>query len=405
MVTAKRGSILTKEEILYYMREHQPIEDRLFISPLLDQDQIRDTSIDLRLGPNFLVSQASRIGALDLVRLHHEGRGVLSDNYREVRVPYGQVFALHPGGSVMAGTLEYVGIPACLQGSVTLRASVSDLPLISRTTQVHPGHKGIVTLTLTSKAQFSVQLCPGLRVAQLQLQRIEDTIATPRTSRYHEMTKPVPTRLHVDEDLRYLGPTVEPIIIGLASTIAAGRTTAVGRLLNSHGFTFFSLVDMLKDEAIARGLPTGRAALQALGSTLRETHGDSYLAERLRNSRGWLSSRSTLVVVDSFKHEAEVKEFQKQRRFTLLGITASEQLRWTRLIQRRRQGEPDTFEAFREQDAIDRGLKGIPHGQQTDRLLEIADFVIENNGTIPEFLSELDRFVTKLLYPSTLQEA
>lgn len=304
----------------------------------------------------------------------------------------------------MAGTLEYVGIPTSLQGSVTLRASVSALPLISRAIQVHPGHKGIITLSLTNNAEFSVQLRPGMRVAQLQLQQTQGTIAMPRTSRYHEVTKPVPTRLHEDEDLRHLGPTVEPIIIGLASTIAAGRTTAVGHLLNSHGFMFFSLVDMLKTEALARGLPTGRAELQVLGSTLRETHGDSCLAERLRSSRRWLSSRSALVVVDSFKHAAEVREFRKQRRFTLLGVTASEQLRWKRLMERRRQGDPVTFEAFQQLDAVDRGLKGIPHGQQTDRLLEIADLVIENNGTLSEFFSELDRFATELLHPSTLRE-
>jgi len=337
------------------------------------------------------------------MRLHDEGKGVLSEGYRAVRVPYGQFFTLHPGGTVQAGTLEYLGIPADLQGSVTLRASVSDLPLSTRTTLVHPGHKGIVTLTLTSGAEFSVQLYPGLRVAQLQLQHLYGTISAPRASRYHQITHPIPTRLHEDEELQYLGPTVEPIIIGIASTIAAGRSTAI-QLLSSRGFAHFSLADVLKDEAIARGLSPGRAGLQALGSELRATRGDGYLAARLRTSPKWLSSTSTLVVVDSFKHEAEVKEFRKQRRFTLLGITAPEQERWSRVSQRCRPGEPDTLEAFRRQDAIDRGLVGALHGQQTDRLLEIADHVINNDGSIPDFLAKLDQFIKDVIYPSSVKK-
>lgn len=404
---AERGNILTREEILYYLMEHQPIEERLFVSPLLEKDQLGDTSLDLRLGHYFLVSQPSRLGVLDLISLHHVGRGVLGESYREVRVPYGQFFTIHPGTTVQAGTLEYLGIPAGLQGLVSLRASVAHLPISARATQVHPGHKGIVTLSLTSNAQFSIRLYPGIRVAELQLQRVYDTISMPRASRYHEMTKPVPTRLHEDKDLRYLGPTVEPIIIGIASSIAAGRTTAVGHLLDRHGFTLFSLGDMLKDEAVARGLPIGRSALQELGTELREIHGNAYLAARLRTSSRWLSSRATLVIVDSLKHEDEVEEFRKQRRFTLLGITAPQEKRWERLRNRRRQGDPESPEAFQQQDAIDRGLESTPHGQEVDRLLEIADSenedcLIDNSGTVTEFLSELDRFVMRLLYPSAV---
>ena len=116
------------------------------------------------------------------------------------------------------------------------------------------------------------------------------------------------------------------------------------------------------------------------------------------------------MIVDSFKHEAEVKEFRKQRRFALLRGIAPQEKRWERLRQLRRPGDPDSFEAFRQQDAIGRGLEGTPHGQQVDRLLKIADSaigdcVINNKGTIPEFLSELDRFVMRLHYPSVVRKA
>jgi len=399
-VPQSNSSILTRDEILYYLSARQPVHERLFVSPLLEREQVGDTSVDLRLGHHFLVSQPSRLGVLDLIDLHNEGKGILSDNYREVRIPYGQFFTLHPASSVRVGTLEYLGIPYDLQGIVTLRASFSDLPIVANVAQVHPGHKGIVTLSLTSNAEFSIRLYPGARMAELQLQRLDPCIAKPRKSRYHRMTKPVSTRLYEDRDLSYLGPTVEPIIIGFATTIAAGRTTAVGHLLDMHGFTFLSLADVLKSEAIARGIPTRREELQRLGTELRQLHGPAYLAEKFRTDPKWLSSKSALVIVDSFKNEAEVKEFRKQKRFTLLGIDAPEELRWERVRSRRRQGDPETYADFQYQDRVDRGLSGDAHGQQLERLLAIADRVIMNHGTVEAFLAQVDKAVADLLHPS-----
>jgi len=397
-------NILTRNEILDFLKPNRPIEHRLFVSPLLEQGQLGDTSIDLRLGHRFLVSESSRMGVLDLIDLHHEGRGVLRDNYQEVRVPYGHYFTLHPRSTVQVGTMEYLGIPVDLQGIVTPRASVSDVPIIANAAQVHPGHKGIVTLTLTSNAEFSIRLYPGFRVAELQLQYVDTPVEEPRTSRYHNIIGPVPTRLYEDRDLEYLGPTVEPIIIGIASTIAAGRTTAVGHLVERYGFGWFSLASVLKTEAIKLGIPTLRTRLQELGSHLRDEHGDAYLAVKLRTSRKWLGSTSTMVVVDSFKNVAEVEEFRKQKRFKLLGIDAPTELRWERVGQRRRQGDPITRENFLQQDTTDKGLDGSFHGQQLANLLLTADDVIVNDGTIPEFLEEIDRFVMNMLHPSTAQD-
>lgn len=400
----KKGepTILTREDFQAYMSPSRPIDHRLFISPLLEQEQLGDTSIDLRLGHGFLISAPSRLGVLDLISLHHEGSGTLRDNYTEIRVPYGHYFTLHPGSSVQVGTLEYLGIPLDLQGIVTLRASLSAIPIIANAAQVHPGHRGVVTLTITSNAEYSMWLYPGVRIAELRLQHIQTPITSPTPSRYHNMTRPVPTKLHEDRDLEYIGPTVEPIIVGIASTIAAGRTRAANHLIETRGFRGFSLANILKSEAVESGVPTLRSRLQTLGTDLRRLHGDPYLAFKLRSGREWLASTSVMVVVDGFKHVGEVEEFKKQRRFKLLGIDAPEELRWQRVQVRRRQGDPITREAFLEQDATDRGLHAAPHGQHVGGLLQIADEVIVNDGTIQEFLEKVDRFVMSVLHAPTV---
>lgn len=398
-----RGRILTREAILEYLKPERPMERRLFVSPVFVEEQLGDTSVDLRIGHRFLVTEPSRLGELDLIHLRYENKGFPAGSYREVRVPFGQHFTLHPRKSVQVGTMEYIGLPNDLQGIVTLRASASDIPIIANSAQVHPGHRGVIKLTITSNADFSLRLSPGIRIVELRLQPVSEAIDSPRPSRYHSTTRPVPTAWHMDQDLEYLGPTVEPIIVGVTSTIAAGRTTAVSHLVERHGFSWFSLANILKNEAIKLGIPTLRTRMQELGTDLREIRGDEYLAARLRQGRKWQATKSMIVVVDSFKNTAEVEEFRKQKHFTLLGIDAPRTERWKRVKLRRRQGDPTTYEEFLEQDAVDRGLKEAPrspHSQEVDKLLEIADKVLINDGEVSDFLDEVDRFVAEVLHPS-----
>jgi len=336
---------------------------------------------------------------LDVIELHNELESSLRENFSESRVPLGQYFTLHPKSSVQVGTLEYLGIPPDLQGIVTLRSSIANLPIMANTAQVHPGHRGIISLTLTSNANFSIKLFPGMRIAELQLRHIASPLNEYKTSRYHYMTSPLPVELYKDADLEYLGPISEPLIIGIVSTIAAGRTTAISHLTERYGFAWFSLADILKSEAIKQGVSTLRPSLQDFGNSMREVYGDSYLAMKLRTSKKWQMNKNGLVLVDSFKNVGEAIEFRKQRRFTLISIDAPQNLRWERVESRRRQGDPVLHKEFIEQDAVDRGAGNESiHAQETERLMKSADYNIINDGTITDFVRKLDEVVAKILY-------
>jgi dephospho-CoA kinase len=178
----------------------------------------------------------------------------------------------------------------------------------------------------------------------------------------------------------------------------------VGHLIERYGFGWFSLANVLKSEAIKLGIPTHRTKLQEFGRHLREEYSGAHLAVKLRTSRKWLGSVGPMVVVDSFKNVAEVEEFRKQKHFKLLGVDAPADVRWERVKQRHRQGDPLTREDFLRQDTTDKGLDGTPHGQQLARLLEVADEVIDNDGTMQEFLEKVDRFIMNVLHPSSTPE-
>jgi deoxycytidine triphosphate deaminase len=392
-------AILTKREIQAYMDPDRPIGNRLYVSPFFEHEQLGDTSIDLRLGQRFLVSEPSRAGEIDIADLSRGGREILRDNYDEIRIRIGGHFTLHPGESVQVGTMEYLGIPNDLQGSVALRKSVSDLLITANEVRVHPGHRGIVTLTLTSNADIAVKLRPGVRIAELMLQGTQTAILTPKSSRYHAITEPTPSLFSADRDLRYVGPRIEPVIVGIVSTIASGRSIALS-VLRLKGFTEYSLASKLREDAEWRGIKPTRENLQALGQHLRARYGDGYLAERLRNDQTWLICKSGLIVVDSFKTIAEFEEFAKQKHFTLLGINAAQAERWKRVQARERQTEPTNYEGFIVQDETDRGLRGIPHGQEVDRLLKKAHHVVISDRGEAEFRNDIGMFADRLLHPA-----
>lgn len=391
--------VLTQVEIHEYM-SRSLYEDPLFISPLLDGDQIGDTMIDLRLGQHFLIQRPSRLSVLDVFALAtqtHIGDPV-DEGYTAVRVPFGGFFSLHAGQTVRIGTLEYIGMPCDLQGDVTLRHSVSSIPIMASLAKIQPGYRGIVVFSLENHGLKAIKLYPGMRIAQLELKRLARKVSSPQTSRYFTSIVPEPIRIHKDEDIQYLGPSTDPIIIGIVSTIAAGRTRVVNYLKRQYGFFDYSLANYLKDIAHQQGILVQRVQLQELGNKLRREYGGGFLAKQLRLSRSWIETKHPLVIVDSFKHHKEVEEFWKQDRFYLIGIDAPKEIRKERLADR---GSPRDYGAdnFDEIDKIDRGLDGdsAEYHLEVDRVLDKAHDTIINDKSITELHIKIDDIVDKIM--------
>ena len=392
-----RYGVLTETDIRECMTRSLEA-DPLFISPLLEEESIGDTTVDLRLGQYFLLQKPSRLSVLDPYELanHTHAENFINDGYATVRVPYGSYFTLHAGQTVRIGSLEYIGLPRDLQGDVTLRHSVSSIPIMASVAKIQPGYRGIVVLTLENHGLRPVLLYPGMRIAQLELRWLARQVESPRTSRYFSSVVPESIRLHQDEEIRFLGPFVDPLIIGIVSNVGAGRTEVVDYLTGKYGFIFFTLTSHLKDIARQQGITPDRVHLQELGTKLRELNGNAYLAEQLRKSRRWIENKHPFVVVDSFKHYAEVEEFGKQDRFYLVGISAPVVVRRERVEDRHTHGarDPEQFDLI---DRIDRGIieDVSSHHQQVEKVMVRADEVIHNDGSIQELYKKLDELVKR----------
>jgi dCTP deaminase len=192
--------------------DHNDLDRRLVITPLLDRKQIGRGAVDLRLGTEFLLLRRTQRPGL------HPGEDTqqeVDDMQERVVVPFGDELWLHPRHFVLAATLEYLALPDDMAAYVVGRSSWGRLGLIVATAVfVHPGFRGCLTLELVNEGDSPIALSPGIRVAQLAIHRLEH-VAPARDDeeeKYLAPVRPQPSRLASErrnfERIESLGETL-----------------------------------------------------------------------------------------------------------------------------------------------------------------------------------------------------
>ena len=161
---------LSKKDILINLKKSK-LDERLVITPLLNEKQIADGAIDLRLGTEFIVTKRTEFLGLDPAK---RNKGKSRNVYQElIKVDFKNKFVLHPNQLVLGSTLEYISMPKTLSAYVLSRSSWGRLGLIIATaTYVNAGFKGCLTLELENLGEVPLALYPGLRIAQLVIHEL-----------------------------------------------------------------------------------------------------------------------------------------------------------------------------------------------------------------------------------------
>jgi dCTP deaminase len=168
--------------------------------PLKSAKDRAAAAIDLRLGcwiatmrrPNLEVLQAVDPGQLD--------KSQVPELTKQVFVPFGQRFILHPGEFVLGATLEWISLPNDLAAEVTAKSSWGRLGLIIATaTGVHPGFCGCLTLELSNVGTVPIALEPGLAICQIFLQEVSQPVKLEKRSRMAGRRQPLLAPIQRDE--------------------------------------------------------------------------------------------------------------------------------------------------------------------------------------------------------------
>lgn len=190
--------MVVNEEGLW-QRMERPLRERLIVTPLLDSDQLRGGSVDVRLGQEFILMKRSAKGPIDPMAMAQDPR----DYQERVRVPIGDTMILHPNQLVLGVTFEFLQVPQDLMAYVIGRSSWGRLGLIVATAiMVSPGYRGSLTLELANLGDTPVYLYPGTRVAQLVFHTLTDSAGSypEQGGKYTGPVGPEFSKLALDRD-------------------------------------------------------------------------------------------------------------------------------------------------------------------------------------------------------------
>lgn len=195
-------TVLHKTELEALLASDDP--DSLFVDPLLDEKQVGDLSIDLRLGYDFLVSIVTRQPSISIRGSNDKSHRTISSYFQETRRDIGSGFVLYPNQVVLATSLEFVALPSNVYGDILSRSSVTRLG-IHINTMIQPGFRGCVPLELFNHGNNAIELVSGSRICQLRLSRISENgnySAQPR--KYFGDVRPTVSKADKDSDLTLL---------------------------------------------------------------------------------------------------------------------------------------------------------------------------------------------------------
>ena len=180
------------------------------------------------------------------------------------------------------------------------------------------------------------------------------------------------------------------MLIGLTGRNAAGKGE-VARYLQTKSFYYYSLSDVIRDEIRSRRLQPTRDLLIVVGNELRQKYGAKILAERVLAR----IEDDKHYVIDSIRNPAEVEAFRAAKHFKLIRIEAPQEVRFRRILARRRESDPKTLEEFIELEK--REAEGDETSQNLVKVELMADHALMNDEPLERVYPQIDELLLRLL--------
>ena len=179
------------------------------------------------------------------------------------------------------------------------------------------------------------------------------------------------------------------VIIGITGTNGAGKGTIVEYLTNKKDFKHFSARDFLNEEIDKRGLERNRDNMVSVANELREKNSPSFVADELFKKA---QESGKNCIIESIRTLGEIESLKKKGKFILLAVDAEPRLRYQRVVQRSTSTDDISFEKFLSDEEREM-TSSDPNKQNLKKCIESADFIIENNGTIEELNSQIEKIL------------
>ncbi|MBP6858948.1 MAG: dCTP deaminase [Candidatus Pacebacteria bacterium] len=176
-------SIITRTDIVSRITDGS-----LAFKPNLDQFQLHEHSVDLRLGFTFMIPKMWHMtpkGRESLDITHFDKRN--NEYFEVVELEQGQYFELLPQEYILVSTLESIKVPNDLMAVLYPRSSTNRKGLsLDLTGIIDAGYEGQLVLPIRNNTRSqAIRLYPGERLCQVVFEELKHVV-TPRPSKYHQ---------------------------------------------------------------------------------------------------------------------------------------------------------------------------------------------------------------------------
>ncbi|MGQ4832958.1 MAG: AAA family ATPase [Candidatus Asgardarchaeia archaeon] len=178
-------------------------------------------------------------------------------------------------------------------------------------------------------------------------------------------------------------------VIGLLGPIGSGKTTVATYLRDKYGFFMVVMGDLVREIVRKRGLIPTRKILQDVQKEYVSKFGGEYFAQLVIKKID--ESGAERAVIDGMRRKEDVlvpKQHYGDNILILL-IDAPPKLRFERLLKRKREDRPKTYEDFLTQERREYEIFNL------DDVFKLADEVIINDSGFSILYERVDKILKK----------
>lgn len=179
------------------------------------------------------------------------------------------------------------------------------------------------------------------------------------------------------------------LIIGFVGKISSGKGMATEYLMTKYGAHTYRFSTMLRDLLNRLYLEINRENLQSMSKCMRNTFGNDIMAKVMFNDVK--ADSGNLIVIDGIRRPDDIIYLRELPEFKIVRVEVDPEVRYQRLVNRTENADDrkKTYEQF----LIDE--QGEPE-LEIPKVMEEANFSINNNGTEEELHRQINELIEKL---------
>ncbi|PLW97541.1 MAG: hypothetical protein C0593_08305 [Marinilabiliales bacterium] len=181
------------------------------------------------------------------------------------------------------------------------------------------------------------------------------------------------------------------IIFGITGTLGAGKGTIVEYLISKYNFEHYSVRAYLIERIEEKGLPVNRDSMVVVANELRASESPSFIIDEL-HKKAVESGKN--CIIESIRTPGEVESLRKKENFWLIAVDADPKVRYERITARKSETDNVSFDAFVENEKREM-TSSDPNKQNLSKCIEMADFVIDNSGSLFDLQQKVEDVLKK----------